>query len=70
MIPLHSRRKTRKIEKVENVCRTAPEQWIFANTAVHIGSRWRDSAGDRGRIGRRGKGRTGLPEISHFVVEF
>jgi hypothetical protein len=43
MMPLPGRRKARKLEKVENPCRTATAQSIFANTPVHIGSRWRDS---------------------------
>jgi hypothetical protein len=70
MMPLRRRRKARGIEKVENICRTAPAQAIFANTPVHVRSRLRDSVGAGRRSGAAGSPGPALPEISYFGTEF
>jgi hypothetical protein len=71
MMPLPVRRKARDMEKVENLCRTATAQQIFANTVEHIGSRLRDSADAGGADATETEStRRSLPKISDFAVEF
>jgi hypothetical protein len=70
MMPLRKGRKARKIEKVENICRTATAQSILPTdryTSDHVGAiPWMPVAGS-GAAGRVGPA---LPEMSYFATEF
>jgi hypothetical protein len=61
MLPMRRRRKSRQMEKVENLCRTATAQQIFPT---------RRYTSDQANAIPGGGTAGPFPEISHFAAEF
>jgi hypothetical protein len=71
MMPMQRRRKTRKLEKVENLCRTATTQPPILPTRRYTTDHACAIPLDAGaRSELPGAPGPALPEISHFGMEF